>query len=77
MRKGFIAVLIRGLFIVLLLVISRAQAQNEPAVRIGLNQNAPRSVLRAADCLHIRAEPHADGEIYAWFWRWIRLPAAR
>jgi peptidoglycan hydrolase-like amidase len=40
---------IRGLFILLLLVvISRAQAQNEPIIRIGLNQNAPTVTLRAA-----------------------------
>ncbi len=44
---------IRGLFILLLLVISRAQAQNEPVIRIGLNQNAPSVSLRAATAFSI------------------------
>ena len=38
----------RFIFVALLLVISRAQAQNEPTVRIGLTQSAPTVSLRAA-----------------------------
>src|SRR5262252_1007441 len=38
----------RFVFVALLLVISRAQAQNEPTVRIGLTQNAATVSLRAA-----------------------------
>src|SRR5215469_574790 len=38
----------RFIFVALLLVISRAQAQNEPTVRIGLTQSAATVSLRAA-----------------------------
>ena len=44
----------RLVFVALLLVISRAQAQNEPTVRIGLTQSAATVSLRAAQAFSIQ-----------------------
>jgi stage II sporulation protein D len=44
----------RKFIIVVLLLISRAQAQNEPIVRIGLNQNASTVSLRSANAFTVQ-----------------------